>query len=244
MLLRKATRVGVITGVIVIALLLVGAVGYWIGGGSNGSSSNPAAHSTTPATTPAGGSSSTAASETSRASTTGCNVPGKGQSVPTAEPAGVKWKNVDRYWVPISKTAGPMNRSTSGAWTCFAHTPTGAILAGWVVQARLNGAKDLHDVVKHQLVPGPDTPSAEALVAANKAPVAPLPMGFSVVAYTPSQATIGYVMQQGSNGVVQCNEQLEWYKGDWRQVVGQGGALTTGCTADPAAGSYVPWSVS
>ncbi len=221
---------------VVVLLVLIGG-GVWLFGGSKQSAAQPRP---TPAVSTSG-STKAPSSPSAPAGGSICGLPGDSTQLPATGPADVTWKSVDHYWIPISPTAGPVQRPVGKAWTCFAHTPTGALIAGWTIQSRLLGASDLHDVVAKQLVPGPGVSAAEALIPGSQPATAPLPVGFTFVSYTQEQATISYVSQQQGE-LASCTQQLQWYDGDWRQVVGPQGALTTGCQSAPAG--YIPWSVS
>ena len=53
-----------------------------------------------------------------------------------AAPPGVSWTSIGIVPVPVSPTAGPLRRS-GPVWSCYAHTPMGAVIAAHVIPALL-----------------------------------------------------------------------------------------------------------
>jgi hypothetical protein len=159
----------------------------------------------------------------------------------------VQWQNVDGAWLPVSTTAGPGRRSATGPWSCFARTPTGAVLAALTISTRMGVATDFAGVVKAQTLPGPGQEvqlkkGQERHPANDQA----LPVGFKVNSYDPAAATITfYVRQRGLTG--RCSSTVQWVGGaggDWLLRLAPDGSSVSACerVPDDLAGlDFVAW---
>lgn len=76
-----------------------------------------------------------------------CGLSGGTTELLTAPPEGVEWQNVDGWYFPVSATAGP----GLDARSCFARTPSGALLATYTISMLVDGlAEDFVTVVTEQ----------------------------------------------------------------------------------------------
>lgn len=175
-----------------------------------------------------------------------CGLTGGNTATPTTGPE-VQWQNLDGNWLPVSTTQGPGQRNASGPWTCYAHTPTGAVLAAVGIPARMSEARNFLSVVKQQTLPGP---AQKALIRAGTGdvPVAEraVPLGYRINSYDGDAATITvYVRQRGAN--IGCAAGVQWIggeKGDWVLRLGSDGSVWLGCqqlTGDLDAVDFVSW---
>ncbi len=143
-------------------------------------------------------------------------------TIPTAPPADLVWKNIGGMLVPTSPTAGP-TRYQGPVWSCYAHSPAGALMAAYDIFAGLV-SPDWHTVAEHEIVPGP---GQQAFIKAGESQTyqAPPPgdiaqaVGFEVVGYTPQQATIETLADGGENGYQANQLTVGWDNGDWQLVV-------------------------
>lgn len=164
-----------------------------------------------------------------------CGLPG---TPGTDGAAAATWANVAGWPLPVSATDGPGRRDTTGPWSCFARTESGAVLAGYVIAMRIGGlADDRPAVVREQTMPGPgqavllgSVPNPQDIVT---------PRGFDVAAYSPSSATIRYRLNTAS-GDFACTTDVSWSDGDWRLGVGDDGSTSSGCERGVPA-EFVPW---
>jgi hypothetical protein len=174
-----------------------------------------------------------------------CGLQGGATATPTTAPD-VQWENIDGNWLPVSTSQGPGRRSASGPWSCYAHTPTGAVLAAWGIPAGWTPT-DFAGAVKQQTVPGP---GQDALLkqglGSTPANQRPTPTGFRVNAYDGQSATVTFYMQQrGTN--VSCASSVQWIgadAGDWALRPSIDGSDLTGCQLsppDPRASDFVAW---
>jgi hypothetical protein len=163
-----------------------------------------------------------------------CGLTGGTTAEPTEAPL-VQWQNLDGNWQPVSTTQGPGRRSATGPWTCYAHTPTGALIAAWGIPARIGAAPDFATAVKQQTVPGPGQ-AALLKAGPGDTPVSerPVPIGYQVNAYDGDAATITlYLSQRGAS--IACATGMQWNaeKRDWLLRVGTDGSVWLGCQQVP-----------
>src|SRR5947209_380501 len=112
-----------LSGAFLLLLILAGII-IAISGGGGG-------HHTT-STPPATQGPTSNSSTTPTVSSTACTLPAGDQTIPAASPpAGTTWNQVGSMQAPQApSTLGPQH--TNGVWnTCFAHSPSGALLAAF-----------------------------------------------------------------------------------------------------------------
>lgn len=164
-----------------------------------------------------------------------CGLTGGSTATPTTGPE-VQWQNVGGSWLPVSTTQGPGSRSATGPWTCFAHTPTGAVLAAWAIPARMTSAQDFAAVVKQQTLPGAgQTARLKKGPGSGTSGELPTPIGFTVNGYDDRTATVTvYTRQLGVN--LRCPSVVEWVggaKGDWLLRLTPDGGVWPSCERLP-----------
>lgn len=167
-----------------------------------------------------------------------CGLSGGSTQVPTGAPPGVSWQRSDGWPYPISETAGPGKRPADGPWSCFARTPTGALIAAATIDPRINAVDDFDAAVNEQVLAGI---GRDALLSKGQTPASNEIdiKGFIVESYTPDDAVISlYLVQQEQNFT--CSAEVAWRDGDWRLRAQTDGSTLTGCIrSEPAR--YVPW---
>jgi hypothetical protein len=164
-----------------------------------------------------------------------CGLHGGTNATPTTAPD-VQWQDVDGNWQPVSTTEGPGRRNPAGAWSCFAHTPTGALLAAWTIPERAEAAADFTWVVKQQTMPGPgqDAQLKQGQIrhpAVNQA----VPIGFKINAYDATAATVTFYARD-LGATYRCTSGVQWAggtHGDWLLRVAPDGSTFTGCEKVP-----------
>jgi hypothetical protein len=163
-----------------------------------------------------------------------CGLTGGSTATPATGPE-VQWQNVDGNWLPVSATQGPGRRSAGEPWSCYAHTPTGAVLAAWGIPAGWTTA-NFAAGVRQQTVPGAGQAAllkqGPGTTPANQRPT---PIGFKLNAYDGQTATITFFMRQrGKN--VSCASTVEWAAGppsDWRLRPASDGSDMSSCQLLP-----------
>ncbi len=173
-----------------------------------------------------------------------CGLSGGSTVIPSSAPADVKWESEEGWYFPVSESAGPENRAPKGPWSCFAQTPTGAVLAGYTIAMRVDGAAEFwEEVVKAQTVPGVAQQTRLEGGAPTPADTPTVPLGYLVDSYTNDAATVTYYLRSGSYEV-SCSLQVEWQggdEGDWMLRLQSNGDTVSGCIQG-APSRYVPWS--
>jgi hypothetical protein len=172
-----------------------------------------------------------------------CPPTAPGTSVPTAPPPDLRWKSIGPVLVPTSATEGPASYH-GPIWTCYAHTPMGAVLAAYDIFAGL-ASPDWRTVADNEVVPGQ---GQQAFIQAGEKQTyqAPAPgeiapaVGFEVVSYTPQQATIEVLADAGEN--YQADERtVTWTDGDWKMVLTPDGTSGPDTQLVTSADGFVLW---
>lgn len=154
-----------------------------------------------------------------------CGLPGT-PGDGTQGATNVTWTEVAGRPLPTSSTDGPGRRTERGPWSCYTRTPSGAVLAGYVIALRIELADDRQAVIREQTIPGPGQEVLLGAVANSGELVTP--RGFDVAAYSRDRSTIRYRLSTAS-GEYACTTDVQWSEGDWRLVLGDDGSTSSGC---------------
>ena len=166
-----------------------------------------------------------------------CGLPGSlGDDAPGAVAA--TWTPAGAYFLPVSATDGPGVQTPAGPWSCFTHTPSGAVLAGITISLRVNGvAENWQDVARTQTMPGP---GQDALLAKPLPDAALVTIrGFSIAGYSEQRATIRYYLH-APDVDANCTTDVQWSNDDWRLVLADDGSTSSGCQQGAPA-DFTPW---
>lgn len=157
----------------------------------------------------------------------GCPELEESNDVPTTAPP-AEWELFRTVALPVSQEAGPAVFEGDVA-RCFAHSPTGALMAAAQIGTRYTLAEDWTSVVeqqtygdaKEQLIEG------RTKVEATASPPPPEPgelgqiAAFDITTYSPQTAVVQLVTRF-TGGTLQVNTStLRWMDGDWRYEVSQ-----------------------
>lgn len=146
--------------------------------------------------------------------------------IPQSAPPGVSWQLYHTVALPVSQTAGPRQITDSTA-TGYAHTPTGALLAGAQIQYRQLLAPNWQQVSSQQVMPGPGR-DAFMQARSQMGSVEPAPgelaqiSGFRFINYSPGMATIQYVSRTVAGAQTVTTSTVQWDGGDWKLVLPAG----------------------
>jgi len=232
--------------VVGLGLGLLLALGGWFFFGRGPSSDRQAAPTpSVPASTPPSSGPSPSAAATDSLYDSACGLKGGSTTVPTSAPTDLTWENVKGWYLPVSVSAGPGRPDGAGAWTCFAHTPTGAVLAAYSIPIRLAGvAPNYADVLDRQTVPGVGQNALRGQGAPAISSASPvIPRGFVVDSYTDTDATVTLYLNNPSTGPATCAVNVQWFggaTGDWRVRLESNGDSYSGCVQG-APSRYVSW---
>ncbi|MCX4904454.1 hypothetical protein [Streptomyces sp. NBC_00878] len=171
-----------------------------------------------------------------------------GDAVPTAAPGDISWRTLGVARVPVSTSAGP-TRMESALWWCFAHTPTGAVLAANIIPSQMSGSH-WRTVTEQQVVAGQGREMWEfqrATVqdvddaAADGTPVASY-VGYSVTSYKSTAATVRLLLK-GDQGYATTTIVLRWSGGDWKVLPDDSGALHSPVSTAQSTNGFTLWGV-
>ncbi|WP_432032044.1 hypothetical protein [Streptomyces antibioticus] len=168
-----------------------------------------------------------------------------------AEPSGtapedVAWRPLGVTKVPVSASAGP-TRIEGPLWWCYAHTPTGAVLAAHIIPSHMSGS-DWRTVTEQQVVAGQgrdmftfqratvqDTDTPTGAEVASYA-------GFSVVSYEDTAAVVRLLLKS-AQGYAVTTISLRWSGGDWKVRPDANGSLHSPVSAVQSTNGFTLWGV-
>ena len=177
------------------------------------------------------------ATPTTTAAESACGLPGTTGDEATGAIKST-WTDVAGWALPTSATDGPGVRTEKGPWSCYTRTPSGAVLAAYVIAMRGGGlADDWKLVIQEQTMPGPGRDVLLGSVP-NFSNVT-TPRGFAVAAYSPDRSTIRYGLSV-NGGDYACTINVQWSDDDWRLVLGDDGSTSSGCTRG-LPDEFTPW---
>jgi hypothetical protein len=180
----------------------------------------------------------TTTTATGSGSTTGCALAAGNQAIPSsAPPSGTQWETVGSMQVPEAPSVyGPQR--TSGVFsTCFAHNPTGALLAAINFWAEGTAAPS-GQVFRHLAV---NVPAADLTTTTNLASGGPVQLaGYKYDSYASDKAQISVVLEGSEGKLAAFVMSMEWIRMDWRYAFPPGGV--TPAETIPSLIGYVQWS--
>jgi hypothetical protein len=164
------------------------------------------------------------------------------------DPAGVTWRLWQSVALPFSKVAGPHIVQGNVA-RCYAHTPTGALLATVQISYRLTVSNNWDPIVGKQVMRGVGRNVFISLEkAAAKEPAPPTPAGgytqvaaFLFVNYTPQVAVVELVTRSDSGAMQMATYTVDWSGGDWKLVLQPDGHFSPSVQAVTSTVGYVMW---
>jgi hypothetical protein len=173
-----------------------------------------------------------------------CDVSPGHQAIPVSAPAGVTWQLYDTVALPFSAQAGPTVISGDVA-RCYAHSPTGALLAAVQIAIRYALAANWQAVVAAQVMPG----TGRNVYAAQRSGVNFTVgagefgqiAGFQFVTYTTALAVVQIVVQLPSGEMQSTTMTVQWSGGDWRLQLQPDGSPGPNVQQVPNLTGFIPW---
>jgi hypothetical protein len=189
-----------------------------------------------PATSHAGSPSATTTASTAAGGL--CSLPAGNQEVPSASyPQGTSWQPVGSMEVPQSAALGPQH-VRHGINVCFAHNPSGALLAAMNLAGELSTEISERQVVEELSVDVPQ--GVTTAPAANDWPAVQI-AGYKYDSYSPTDAVVDIVLRHDQGGLTVTQEAMRWTGNDWKYVVPPQGPISTTLNGAQVEPPYVAW---
>ncbi|MFF5264616.1 hypothetical protein ACFY4C_37310 [Actinomadura viridis] len=176
-----------------------------------------------------------------------CRPSNTRQQIPTAAPADVTWQVFNAFVLPVSASAGPMVFEGELA-RCYAHTPTGALVAAAQIGFRYSVVSDWRALAARQLVDG--SGKAAFLAKRSASPMPRVPergkvgqlAGFQFVTYDPATAVVQLVVRNHlENNFMVSALTVKWRGGDWQLELQPNGVGNTDPQVLATMDGYIAW---
>ncbi|MGW3460608.1 hypothetical protein ACWDE9_13865 [Streptomyces olivaceoviridis] len=173
-----------------------------------------------------------------------CRTDDRSTAPPTAAPKDVRWKTVAESRIPVSPSAGPTLSSGPVLW-CFAHTPTGAVMAAHVIPAQMN-TPHWQTVVEQQVMPGLGREIFASQRASLSEPTvrgraAGTYAGFALSRYDGSTATVVLLVKSAKGSLTTSSVTMRWDGGDWKVQPEPNGALHSAADTVGTSDGFIQW---
>jgi hypothetical protein len=159
----------------------------------------------------------------------GCKSKSPNQSIPRVAPASVSWQFETDMLIPLQEQGGPAATYANGVRYCFAHSPTGAVLAAMVTLGQIRNPHLTEAVLRTRIAPGAGLTRALREVRSTPTPRGEGDTsqftGFKVIDYEPTKAIISIAVQIDPQSVAALPMTLLWLKGDWKVVLQPDGSF-------------------
>lgn len=161
--------------------------------------------------------------------TGGCKDKHPDQRMPKVAPAAVTWQFEADLLIPLQVAGGPAVTDPNGVRSCFAHSPTGAVLAAMVLLGQVRNPDLTEAVLQTRVMPGPGR--TRALAEARKSATPDVQgqvqfAGFKIIDYLPNRVIVQIAAQINDRSVASLPITLQWSGGDWRGVLKEDGSFT------------------
>ncbi|TWD80501.1 hypothetical protein FB561_1579 [Kribbella amoyensis] len=160
----------------------------------------------------------------------GCKAKNPDQRIPRVAPPAVSWDFETDMMIPRQAVGGPAITDGSGLRHCFAHSPTGAVLAAMVTLGQIRNPDLTETVLRNRIVPGPGRTRALAETRSSPTPrnsqESSQFTGFKVIDYLPNRAIVSVAVKIDSGiKVAALPITLLWTGGDWKLVLQSDGSF-------------------
>lgn len=158
------------------------------------------------------------------------------------------WDYVGVIAMPSVEGQGPGTTSADGVRSCYAHTPTGAVLAYANFLTQTNSADVRAAAFDYFTAQGPGRDAAVATAGDLAAGGTDLSIaGFRLLSYAGDEALVDVAVQvvaQGQTAFASSRANLLWQDGDWRWVPAEDGTEEYEIVVIPSVADYVAWAAS
>jgi len=180
-------------------------------------------------------------------STGGCKNTHPDPQIPHAAPPAVTWQFEADMLIPLQQAGGPAVTASNGVRSCFAHSPTGAVLATLVLLGQIRNKDLAESVLETRVLPGPGRTRALAEVRSPSTPEATGQVqfaGFKVMDYQRNRAIIQVAAELNNADVASLPIRMVWSGGDWKAELMPDGSFNGEVAPDVLQGleGYVRFS--
>jgi cytoskeletal protein RodZ len=160
----------------------------------------------------------------------GCRSTPKNVQIPRTTPTAVTWEFEADMLIPTQQEGGPAVMDSAGVRSCFAHSPTGAVLAALVTLGQIRNPELTMSVLRQRFVSNAGLKVALAEGKATPPTAGPTHTpsqftAFKVIDYLPQRAIIQIAVQFGDTKVAAIPVTMVWAQGDWRAVLQTDGSF-------------------
>jgi hypothetical protein len=168
--------------------------------------------------------------------TGGCRAKNPPQRIPREAPGAVSWQFETNMLIPLQEQGGPAVEDAKGLRSCFAHSPTGAVLAAMVTLGQIRNPQLTEAVLRDRIAPGEGRNLALKAVRTSATPrntgQTSQFTGFKVIDYLPNRAIISIAVRLDSQKVAGLPVTLLWIGNDWKLVLQPDGSFNGAVAPD------------
>lgn len=232
----------------IVFLVVVLVLGAWVVGsrvvsGGRAGGSSPALSATAPPAASAAGSGGVSSGSDPASA---CGLAAGDQQVPVQAPVGRTYTITPGVDIPVVDGVGPDMRS--GISRCFAHSPTGAVLASANWMKWFSSEQRLPEVITALMAEGQDRDRLARQVddgwdGSTSSPVKI--EGFKVDVRSRDEVVVTLAVSTGrsSEGLVSWPVLLRWESGDWKVVAPASNSWGQEPVDSVAQGGFTEWNV-
>lgn len=207
-----------------------------------GGKTDPGSARPTPALPASSAPASATDSATGEASVCGLDAVEMSGTITTGPPA--IWSLVGTTAAPAIKGQGPGQIDEDGYRSCYARTPTGALLAAANYSALGSYGPVRKKFYEQATVPGPgrDALLKKPITGAGDGGARIQIAGFRVLRYNGHQADVDLAFRSSNGAIGATVMNLQWSGGDWKIRVADDGTELSPFVQLPSVTGYVLWS--
>jgi hypothetical protein len=168
--------------------------------------------------------------------TGGCRAKNPPQRIPREAPGAVSWQFETNMLIPLQAQGGPAVEDGKGLRSCFAHSPTGAVLAAMVTLGQIRNPELTEAVLRNRIAPGDGRNLALKAVRTSPTPrntgQTSQFTGFKVIDYLPNRAIVSIAVRLDSQKVAGLPVTLLWMGNDWMLVLQSDGSFNGAVAPD------------
>ena len=173
-----------------------------------------------------------------------CGLPDVQLSGTVDKAPAAQWSLLGTTAAPAVEGQGPGRIEDDGFRSCFAHTPTGAVVAAANLAAMGSYAPLRPRFNREAIAPGPgrDAVLAKPLPQGGTDGVRLQLAGFRLLRYTGAQADLDLALLASTGQLFGATLFLEWAEGDWKARMADDGSDLSSISPINSLNGYVAWS--